>query len=94
MLHAEIGVRHVAGRLLVARGNQRDLVAHLVERVENPDVAVAADAEHERRLLLDQIFGDQLAALHPSHPAPFASQPTGAQASMVTMRSSLISRIA
>ena len=36
----------------------------LVQRVEHADVAVAADAEHVRHLLLDQVLGDQLAALH------------------------------
>ena len=62
VLDAEVAVGHVPGGLLVARRDEPHLVAHLVERIEQADVAVAADAEDVRDLLLDQEFGDQLAA--------------------------------
>ena len=44
--HAKIGVRHVGGDLLVARRDQLDAVARVIERIEHADVAVAANAEH------------------------------------------------
>jgi len=65
--HAEVGIRHVRRHLLVARRDQLDAIAGLVERVEHADVAMPADAEHIRDLALDQILGDQLGTLHPRH---------------------------
>ena len=53
--------------LLVARRNQLDAVARLVQRIEHADIAVAANAEHIGNIVFDQIFGDQLGALHPWH---------------------------
>ena len=64
---AEIGVRHVRGDLLVARRDQLDAVARLVERIEHADIAVAANAEDIGNIVVDQIFGDQFGALHPWH---------------------------
>ena len=55
------------GDLLVARRNQRDAVARLIERVEHADIAVPADAEDIGNVVGDQIFGDQLGALHSRH---------------------------
>ena len=71
--HAEIGVRHVGRHLLVARRDQLDAVARLVQRVEHADVAVAADAEHVGDLVPDQVFGDQVGTLHPRHAASLRS---------------------
>ena len=65
--HAEIGVRHVGGDLLVARRDQLDPVARAVERVEHADIAVPADAEHVRNLVPDQMLRDQVGTLHPRH---------------------------
>ena len=56
-----------AGHLLVARRDQLDAVARVIERVEHADVAVPADAEHVGDLVLDQVFGDQLGTLHARH---------------------------
>ena len=66
VLHAEVAVGHVRGGLLVARRDELDLVAHLVQRIEQADVAVAADAEHVGDLLLDQEFRDEIATF-PRH---------------------------
>ena len=63
VLHAEVAVGHVRGGLLVARRDQFDLVAHLVQRIEQADVAVATDAEDVRHLFINEEFGDQFAAL-------------------------------
>jgi hypothetical protein len=65
--HAEIGIRHVRRHLLMPRRDHLDAVARGVERVEHADVAVPADAEHVGDLVLDQVFGDQLATLHARH---------------------------
>ena len=86
---AEIRVGHVARALLVPRRDQLHLIADLVERIEDPHVAVAADPEHVRNLLADQVFGDQLAAFHLRH--GLCSRYSVAK---VTMRSSVISRTA
>jgi hypothetical protein len=64
---AEIGIGHVAGGLLVARRDQGDPVARVVQRIEQPDIAVPADAEHVRHLLVHEELGDQLSALHHRH---------------------------
>jgi hypothetical protein len=53
--------------LLVARRDELDAVARLVERIEHADIAVAANAEDIRNIVGDQIVGDQLGALHPWH---------------------------
>ena len=59
-----------SGALFLARRDQFDLVAHVVQRVEDADVAVAADAEHEGHTLLNLRLGDQLAAFHDGHGVP------------------------
>src|SRR6266540_1970682 len=56
--------------LLVARRDELDLVAHVIKRVEQPDIAVTADAEHVRDLVLDQVLGNQIGTLHPRHCRP------------------------
>ena len=92
VLHPEIGVRHVAGALFVARRDQPHAVADGVERIEDAHVAVPAHAEDERHLLFDQVLGDDLATLHSAHDVRL--QPIPPHAMMVIMRSSLISRTA
>ena len=62
--HAEIGVGHMRGNLLVAGRYQLDPVARLVERIEHTDIAVPANSEHIRNLAGDEIFGDEIGALH------------------------------
>src|SRR5262249_55649703 len=57
----------MARSLLVARGNQLDLVLSLPQRVEQADVAVPADTEHVGYLLLDQKIGDEISAFHARH---------------------------
>src|SRR5262249_37451447 len=52
---------------LVARGNELDAIAGVVERIEHADVAMPADAKHIGNLVGDQVFRDQLCALHPRH---------------------------
>ena len=53
--------------LLVARRNELDAVARLVERIEHADIAVAANAEDIGNIVVDQIFGNELGALHSRH---------------------------
>ena len=60
----------MGGYLLVARRHHRDAVARIIERVEQPDIAVAANAEHVGNLIGDQILGDQVGTLHPRHDFP------------------------
>jgi hypothetical protein len=60
---AEERVGHVAGRLLVTRRDRPDGVGAIVERVEQPDVAVPAQAEDVRHLLAHQVLDDDLAAV-------------------------------
>src|SRR5262249_55640362 len=55
--------------LFVARGDKLDAIAGLIERIEHANVAMAADAEHIGDLVGDQVFRDQLSALHPRHDA-------------------------
>src|SRR5690242_20286080 len=85
MLHPEIAVGHVRRGLLVARGNELDLVAHVIERIEDADIAVAADAEDVGDFLADQELGDEAAALHARHrpalpPAALLFSPGGSPA--------------
>ena len=87
VLDAEVGVGHVAGALLVARRDELQLVLHVVERVEDADVAVAADAEDVGHLLLHQVLGDELATFHVGHVAVLFTQVVV----KVTTRSSVIS---
>jgi hypothetical protein len=61
--HAEERVGHVAGRLLVTRRDRPDGVGAIVERVEQPDVAVPAQAEDVWHLLAHQVLDDDLAAV-------------------------------
>ena len=65
--HAKVGVRHVAGDLLVARRDELDAVARVVEAIEHTDVAVPADPEHVRDFVADQVLGDDLGTLHAGH---------------------------
>jgi hypothetical protein len=65
----------VAGRLLVARGDGLDRVGPVVERVEQPHVAVAAEPEHVRDLLARQVLDDDLAAVHGILPRAPACRP-------------------
>ncbi len=67
--HAEIGVRHVTGDLLVARRDQLDPIAGVIKRVEHADVAVAANPEHIGNTASDQVLGDKLGTLHSRHVA-------------------------
>ena len=76
--HAEIGVRHVAGHLLVARRHQLDAVARGVEGIEHADIAVAANSEHVGNLAVDQEFGDEIGTLHPRHLFPTRGASCGA----------------
>jgi hypothetical protein len=61
--HAEVRVGHVPGRLLVPGRDRLDGVGAIVERVEQADVAVAAEAEDVGDLLADQVLDDDLAAV-------------------------------
>jgi hypothetical protein len=67
VLHAEVRIGHVSRALLVTRGDQLQFVAHVVQGIENPDIAMTTDAEHVRHVFLDQRLGDQLTALHHRH---------------------------
>ena len=75
--HAEIGIRHVRGDLLVARRDELDPVARAVERIEHADIAVPADAEHVRDLVPHQMLRDQVGTLHPWHFAKSFVVPPG-----------------
>ena len=68
--HAEVGVRHVAGHLLVARRHHLDAVARAVEGIEHAHIAVAANPEHVGNLAIDQKFGDDIGTLHSRHMFP------------------------
>ena len=61
--HAVIDVGHEAGDALVVHRDGLDVGRALVQRVDELDVAVAAQAEHLRHLLLDQIVDDDLGAV-------------------------------
>ena len=95
VLDAKVGVGHVAGALLVARRDQLDLVTHVIERIEDADVAVTADAEDIGHLFLDQVMGDEFAALHGGHLGVSLNVVVAAsalaQVRMVITRSSVIS---
>ena len=58
-----IDVGHEAGDALMVHRDGLDLVGTLIERVDELDVAVAAEAEHLRHLLLDQIVDNDLGAI-------------------------------
>ena len=55
--------RHLAGDGLVVHRDRLDGVAALVERIDELNVAVAAQAEGVRNLLLDQVIDDDLRAV-------------------------------
>ena len=52
------------GDLLVTRRDKLDAVARLVQRIEHADIAVPANAEDIRNVVRNQIFGNELGALH------------------------------
>ena len=60
---AVVDVGHEAGDALVMHRDGLDVGRALVQRVDELDVAVAAQAEHLRHLLLDQIVDDDLGAV-------------------------------
>ena len=60
---AVIDVGHEARDGLVMHRNGLDVVAPLVQRVDEADIAVAAQAEDVRHLFADQIVDDDLAAV-------------------------------
>ena len=60
---AVVDVGHEAGDALVMHRDGLDVGGALVQRVDELDVAVAAQAEHLRHLLLDQIVDDDLGAI-------------------------------
>ena len=76
--HAVIDVGHEAGDAFVMHRDRLDVRRALVQRVDELDIAVAAQAEHLRHFLLDQIVDDDLRAVElvassPSIPLPLAS---------------------
>jgi hypothetical protein len=60
---AVVAVRHEAGDGLVVHRNGLDVVRALVQRIDELDVAVPAQAERIRHLLAHQIVDDHLAAV-------------------------------
>jgi hypothetical protein len=62
--HAVVGVGHVAGHLLVVDADHPDAVGALLEGVHQAHDPVAAQTEHVRHLLADEILRDQLASTH------------------------------
>ena len=64
-LHAVIGIRHETADALVMHRDGLDVVLALVQRVDELDVAVAAQAEGVGHLLADQVVDDDLAAVQP-----------------------------
>src|ERR1700732_2987414 len=86
---AVVHVGHEPSYALVMDGNGLDLVGALIQRVDEPDVAVPAQTEHVRYLLANQIVDDHLTAiehvpchcflsLQNSRSATFQSQPGSA----------------
>ena len=61
--HAVVNVGHEAGDALVMHRDGLDVGRALVQRVDELDIAVAAQAEHLRHLLLDQVVDDDLGAV-------------------------------
>ena len=57
---AVIDVRHEAGDALVMHRDGFQFVRSLIQRVDELDIAVTAEAEHLRHLFLDQIVDDDL----------------------------------
>ena len=62
-LHAVVGVGHEAADALVMHRDGLDVVLALMQRVDELDVAVAAQAEGVGHLLADQVVDDDLAAV-------------------------------
>ena len=58
--HAVINVRHEAGDAFMMYRNGLDVGRALVQRVDELDVAMAAQAEHLRHFLLDQVVDNDL----------------------------------
>ena len=76
---AVIHVGHEAGDALVMHRDGLDVGRAFVKRVDELDVAVAAQAEHLRHLLLDQVVDDDLGAVehitrHLFHSLPAAQR--------------------
>jgi hypothetical protein len=61
-----VDVRHESRHRLVTDRIGSNFCGSLVERVDETDVAVAAEAERMSNVFLDQIVNDNLAAVHPS----------------------------
>src|SRR4029450_5690203 len=51
----------------MARRNQCDAVARLVQRIKNADIAVTTESENVWDFAVDQILGDNLGTLHTRH---------------------------
>ncbi len=60
---AVVDVGHEAGDGLVVDGDGLDVVRALVQRVDEADIAVPAQAEHVRHLLAHEIVDDHLTAV-------------------------------
>ena len=58
--NAVVDIGHEAGDALVMHRDGLELVGALIQRVDELDVAVAAEAEHLRHFFLDQIIDDDL----------------------------------
>ena len=61
--HPVIDVGHEAGDALMVHRNRLEFVGALVQGIDKLDVAVAAEAEHLRHFLLDQVVDDDLGAI-------------------------------
>ena len=66
----EVRVGHVAGRGLDPRPHEADVVLPPVHPVQEPDRSVACVPEQVRRLFLDQVVDDEVAASHLGHGKP------------------------
>ena len=81
---AVIDVGHEARDALMVHRDGLDLLAALIERVDELDVAVAAEAEDLRHLLLDQVIDNHLGAVE--HVACHCRSPR-AQPSLLNLES-------
>src|SRR3954453_19292475 len=64
-LHAVVSIRHEAADALVMHRDGFDVVLAFMQRVDELDVAVAAQAEGVGHLLANEIIDDDLAAVQP-----------------------------
>ena len=58
-----IDVRHEAGDALVMHRDGFELVSTFIQRIDELDIAVTAQAEHLRNFFLDQIVDDNLGTI-------------------------------